>query len=319
MAPATVVVFGEDAHARGLTAQRATFAVALAAAAGLSLGACYGGPPHPRYDPQATTSGATTVSPDAGGRPAVMPASAPGVVVAEGLSRRFGDRVALDALDLSLPRGEVFGLLGPNGAGKSTTINLFMGFLRPPRGTLVRGSDCAHESRAVMALDGHMPEEPALFDNLTGRETLSFALSMRGEDRPDRWRRVEGIAERLGASQDLDQLRRGLLHGHAQEAGADDGARARAAGAAARRAHQRPRPGDRPRGARAAAGAVGARGDRRAVDTCSTVARSGVCHRLGVIVRGRLRALGDADAVRAQAGDARDAREPSSRSRRVGR
>ena len=68
MAPATAVVFGEDAHARGLTAQRATFAVALAAAAGLSLGACYGGPPHPRpYDPQATTSGATTVSPDAGG------------------------------------------------------------------------------------------------------------------------------------------------------------------------------------------------------------------------------------------------------------
>lgn len=66
--PVTAVVCGEDAHARGLSAQRATFAVALAAAAGLSLGACYGGPPHPRpYDPPPTTSGTATSTADAGG------------------------------------------------------------------------------------------------------------------------------------------------------------------------------------------------------------------------------------------------------------
>jgi ABC-2 type transport system ATP-binding protein len=112
----------------------------------------------------------------------VLHGAADVVVEARGLSKRFGDRVALDGLDLQLPRGEIFGLLGPNGAGKSTTLNLFMGFLQPTAGTArIAGLDCARESRAVMRLVGHLPEEPVLFENLTGRELVSFVLSMRGK------------------------------------------------------------------------------------------------------------------------------------------
>lgn len=233
-----------------------------------------------------------------------MTSVSPGVVVAEGLSRRFGERVALDALDLSLPRGEIFGLLGPNGAGKSTTINLFMGFLRPSAGrAVVRGIDCTHDARAVMSLVGHMPEEPTLFDNLTGRETLSFVLSMRGEDRPDRWRRVEGIAERLGATQDLDQLVAGYSMGMRKKL---------ALLMALAHAPQvllldEPTNGLDPVIAREVRTLLQEQSSQGVTVVLSThlldVAQR-VCHRLGVIVRGRLRALGDADAVRAQAGGA---------------
>ncbi len=80
-----------------------------------------------------------------------------------------------------MPRGEIFGLLGPNGAGKSTTLNLFMGFLQPTAGTArIAGLDCARDPRAVMGLVGHLPEEPALFENLTGRELDANEALARG-------------------------------------------------------------------------------------------------------------------------------------------
>jgi ABC-2 type transport system ATP-binding protein len=231
------------------------------------------------------------------------------VVEARGLSKRFGDRVALDGLDLALTRGEVFGLLGPNGAGKSTTLNLFMGFLQPSAGSArVAGIDCARDPRAVMRLVGHLPEEPALFENLTGRELVSFVLSMRGEDAPSRWREVDACVERLGFSSELDQL----------VAGYSMGMRKKLALVTAL-AHDpavllldEPTNGLDPvvaREVRALLEERAARGVTVVLSTHLLDVAQRVCHRLGVIVRGRLRAVGDADEVRAQAGGVRTLEE----------
>jgi ABC-2 type transport system ATP-binding protein len=220
------------------------------------------------------------------------------------LTRRFGNRVVLDGLDLALTRGEVFGLLGPNGAGKSTTLNVLMGFLRPTQGTAeIYGYDCTRDARTVMTLVGHLPEEPSLFENLTGRELLSFVLSMRGLSTPDRWRLVEGYAERLGLAPDLDNL----------VAGYSMGTRKKLALIAAL-AHEpkvllldEPTNGLDPvvaREVRALLEEQAVGGVTVLLSTHLLDVAQRVCHRLGVLAGGKLRALGDADAVRTQAGGA---------------
>ena len=105
----------------------------------------------------------------------------------EGLTRRFGDLVAVDDLDLVVEEGEVFGFLGPNGAGKSTTINVLLGFLDPSDGAVtVLGMDAASNSRAVRQRVGLLPEGFELYENLTGREHVVSAIQTKGaDDDPD--------------------------------------------------------------------------------------------------------------------------------------
>ncbi|MEZ4408273.1 MAG: ABC transporter ATP-binding protein [Polyangiales bacterium] len=224
-------------------------------------------------------------------------------VLTRGLGRRFGERVALRDLDLALPPGEVFGLLGPNGAGKSTTLNLLMGFLQPTSGRAeVLGLDCATRSREVMAVVGHMPEEPALFENLTGRETVSFVLSMRGLGSALDWRRVEGHAERLGFSRELDQLVAGYSMGMRKKL-----AMVLALGHAPRvLLLDEPTNGLDPvvaREVRALLLEEAARGVTVVLSTHLLDVAQRTCDRLGVIVGGALRAVGTPDEVRAAAGE----------------
>ena len=105
----------------------------------------------------------------------------------DGLTRRFGDLVAVDALNLTVEEGEVFGFLGPNGAGKSTTINMLLGFLHPSDGTAtVLGHDATRESRAVRRRVGLLPEGFNLYENLTGREHVVSAIQTKdADDDPD--------------------------------------------------------------------------------------------------------------------------------------
>ncbi|GAA0284553.1 ABC transporter ATP-binding protein [Halobacterium noricense] len=106
---------------------------------------------------------------------------------ANGLTRRFGSLVAVDALDLTVEEGEVFGFLGPNGAGKSTTINVLLGFLDPSEGSAtVLGHDATRESRAVRQRTGLLPEGFHVYENLTGREHVRSAIQTKGaDDDPD--------------------------------------------------------------------------------------------------------------------------------------
>src|SRR5579859_7218769 len=84
------------------------------------------------------------------------------------LRKVFGDFVAVDDLSLNVQPGEIFGLLGPNGSGKTTTINMVSGLSQPTSGTVtVFGHNIAHDQRAVHRLLGSMPQETALYEELT--------------------------------------------------------------------------------------------------------------------------------------------------------
>jgi ABC-2 type transport system ATP-binding protein len=99
----------------------------------------------------------------------------------EGLSKRYGDVLALDSLDLTVEPGEVYGYLGPNGAGKTTTIRLLLGLLRPSAGRAeIFGLDCWHEPVAAHRHLAFVSAEPRLWPGLTGAETLEFLARVRG-------------------------------------------------------------------------------------------------------------------------------------------
>jgi len=99
----------------------------------------------------------------------------------KGLTRRFGELVAVDGLDLCVERGTFYGFLGPNGAGKSTTIKMLTGLLAPDGGTMrILDQDLADARGAIEIRRriGVVPEQLALFDNLTAREYLTFVGRM---------------------------------------------------------------------------------------------------------------------------------------------
>ena len=105
-------------------------------------------------------------------------------ILTEGLSRRFGNLVAVDQVDLRVDAGQFFGFLGPNGAGKSTTIRMLTGLLAPTAGRIeLLGLDLATHPTDVKRQIGVVPEGLALFDRLTGSEFLNFVGRMYGLDR----------------------------------------------------------------------------------------------------------------------------------------
>lgn len=99
----------------------------------------------------------------------------------QGLVKDFGSTRAVDHLDLEVPAGEFYGFLGPNGAGKSTVIRILTGMLRPSAGRVeVAGHDVVVDPVAVKATIGVLPEEPVLYERLTGREMLWYAGRLHG-------------------------------------------------------------------------------------------------------------------------------------------
>ena len=98
-----------------------------------------------------------------------------GAVQVEGLTRRFGDFVAVDRLNLSVSAGEIFGFLGPNGAGKSTTIRMLCGLLSPSGGGgRVAGCDIVGQAEAIKQRIGYMSQKFSLYEDLTVSENLKF-------------------------------------------------------------------------------------------------------------------------------------------------
>ena len=103
------------------------------------------------------------------------------VIVARGLTRRFGDVVAVDALDLDVRRAEVYGFLGPNGSGKSTTIRMLCGLLAPSAGEIrVLGHDLPREAEIVKRSIGYMTQKFSLYEDLSVRENLEFLAAVHG-------------------------------------------------------------------------------------------------------------------------------------------
>jgi len=98
-----------------------------------------------------------------------------------GLTRHFEEVVAVDAVDLAVPRGSVYGFLGPNGAGKSTTIRMLLGLLRPSAGSIsIFGRPFPRHRRTQLRRVGAMVEAPFVYQHLTGRENLVVTARLRG-------------------------------------------------------------------------------------------------------------------------------------------
>ncbi len=111
-------------------------------------------------------------------------------VEVEGLTRIFGDFVAVDNIDLSVKKGEIFGFLGPNGAGKSTTIKMLCGLLTPTSGKgIVGGLDVMTSSEEIKGRIGYMSQRFSLYDDLTVEENIDFfggIYGVRGEKAQER-------------------------------------------------------------------------------------------------------------------------------------
>lgn len=128
-------------------------------------------------------------------------------VVARDLVRVFGQKVAVNHLNLTVRQGEFFGFLGPNGAGKSTTIKMLVGLLRPTAGSAwVGGVDVWKEPLRVRALMGVLPEYLNLYERLSGREFITFAGHMYGVADNDVRQRTEELLQVLDLSNDADKL-----------------------------------------------------------------------------------------------------------------
>ena len=130
------------------------------------------------------------------------------------LTKFYGQQRGIEALDLEVNRGEIFGFLGPNGAGKTTTIRLLLDIIRPTSGRAeVLGMDVGERSLEVRARTGYLPGELALYGYMTGAELLEYLAALRGVSRDG----ANEVAARLG----LDLTRRidTLSKGNKQKVG----------------------------------------------------------------------------------------------------
>ncbi|MBA3939214.1 MAG: ABC transporter ATP-binding protein [Planctomycetes bacterium] len=133
------------------------------------------------------------------------------------VTKRFGKLVAVDALSLEVAAGTVHAFLGPNGAGKTTTIRMCTGLLQPDAGTIsVAGHDVVSDGVAARAALAYVPDEPYLYDRLTGREFLDFTGRVYGLERAVYERRLGAVRERFSLDGFLDQLAEGYSHGMRQ-------------------------------------------------------------------------------------------------------
>ena len=136
---------------------------------------------------------------------------------AHGLTRRFGDLVAVDHVDLEVPRASVYGFLGPNGSGKSTTIRMLCGLLTPTEGDIeVLGLRVPEQAEALRRRIGYMTQKFSLFEDLTVRENLEFLAAVQGVPKDRAKARVDALVEEFRFGDRQRQLAGTLSGGQKQ-------------------------------------------------------------------------------------------------------
>lgn len=134
------------------------------------------------------------------------------------LTRHYGSLVAVADLNLSVRAGELFGFLGPNGAGKSTTLRMLAGLLRPTAGkAFIAGHEVQADAQAAKRATGYMPDEPAVYEQLTGREFLRFVGGLYGLNDEAIDERAERLWRLLDLSDKADDEIRSYSHGMRQK------------------------------------------------------------------------------------------------------
>jgi heme exporter protein A len=129
-----------------------------------------------------------------------------------GLERRYGERVALTGVTVSVPRGATLAVLGANGAGKTTLLRVLAGLLRPHAGAVrVLGAELPDERWKVPAQVGFLGHEPLLYRDLTGRENLSYHARLHGVDGSRVEEVLAGVGMERRADEPLHDLSRGMV------------------------------------------------------------------------------------------------------------
>jgi ABC-2 type transport system ATP-binding protein len=129
----------------------------------------------------------------------------PGLVQVQNITKTFGHKTALRAVNFSVPAGQICGLLGPNGAGKTTLFRLLMGILKPTAGKLSIDDFDAFEDRVeVKRLIGFLPDEPVFYSYLSGHEVLELSAAMHGLNVPDAMNRIAPVIAKLRLGDDIN-------------------------------------------------------------------------------------------------------------------
>tara|TARA_B100002003_G_scaffold251470_1_gene295248 strand:- start:5750 stop:6706 length:957 start_codon:yes stop_codon:yes gene_type:complete len=138
-------------------------------------------------------------------------------IAATGLTRKFGQLVAVDEVDLRIPSGTIYGFLGPNGSGKSTTIRMLCGLLTPTSGVAtVLGMDVRRESEALKQKIGYMTQRFALYEDLTVKENLQFVSEIYAVARTRRRKRIDELMQKFNLTKQIKQYAGTLSGGQKQ-------------------------------------------------------------------------------------------------------
>jgi ABC-2 type transport system ATP-binding protein len=135
----------------------------------------------------------------------------------QGVTKQYGEKIAVTNLNLAVPSGELFAFLGPNGAGKTTTIKMMCGLLFPTVGTVrIGGFDMRTQGDDARRLISYVPDQPFLYEKLTGREFLQFTADLYGMQKPLAQERIAHVVELFHLNEFVDDLTERYSHGMRQ-------------------------------------------------------------------------------------------------------
>ncbi len=139
-------------------------------------------------------------------------------LVIQNLKKRFSNVWAVKNLNLELNPGEIFVLLGPNGAGKTTTLKLIAGLLHPTDGEIyIKDIDVKKEPIKAKSLIGYIPDEPFIYNKLTGREFINFIAAIYNIERENYEKRMEDLFKKLEIGDWIDEFSESYSHGMKQK------------------------------------------------------------------------------------------------------
>lgn len=140
------------------------------------------------------------------------------MIIADGLTKKYGSLTACDQVSLHVHAGELFGFLGPNGAGKTTTIKMLTGLLTPTSGSaIIAGINVQEQPVMAKGQMAFVPDSPNIYDKLTAREFLQFAAQLRKIEQAEATRRIEEYLDLFELSDRADELCGGFSHGMKQK------------------------------------------------------------------------------------------------------
>jgi ABC-2 type transport system ATP-binding protein len=223
----------------------------------------------------------------------------------ENLTKRYGKFVAVNNIELHVPRGELFGFLGPNGAGKTTTLRMIAGILQPTEGRVwIGGDDLIDSPMAAKARLGFIPDRPFIYEKLTGAEFLRFVAGLFGHDGEKVEQRIDELLTVFELSHWKDELVESYSHGMRQKLIISSALIHRPECIVV----DEPMVGLDPKGARLLKDIFGSfveRGGTVLMSTHTMEVAEAMCDRIAIIQEGNIVACGSMDELRSQtaAGD----------------